>query len=137
MIIKILGKLGCFADTLYAHAGQPLMLLWCSYICGIVYLCYVIFVLVFFHKERILSFGEDFNALRKTVGHCRNLVGGKVRLSPNWFLERIMLLKVAVIGRSSHWRRYLDTRLSRFSTTNVFERSATVRFQDILERTKL
>ena len=39
---------------------------------------------------------------------------GKVRLSPNWFLERIMLLKVALIGRSSHWRMYLDTRLSRF-----------------------
>ena len=62
---------------------------------------------------------------------------GKVRLSPNWFLERIMLLEVALIGRSSHWRMYLDTRLSRFSTTHVFERSATVRFQEILERTKL
>ena len=60
---------------------------------------------------------------------------GKVRLSPNWFLERIMLLKVALIGRSSHWRMYLDTRLSRFSTTHVFERSATARFQEILERT--
>ena len=67
----------------------------------------------------------------------RNLVDGKVRLSPNCFLERIMLLKVALIGRSSHWRMYLDTRLSTFSTTHVFESSATVRFQEILERTKL
>ena len=62
---------------------------------------------------------------------------GKVRLSPNWFLERIMLLKVALIGRSRHWRMYLDTRLSRFSTTHVFERSATVRFQEIFRKNEV
>ena len=54
-----------------------------------------------------------------------------------WFLERKMPLKVVLIGRSSHWRMYLDTRLSRFSTTHVFERSATERFQEIFERKKL
>ena len=33
------------------------------------YISYCLFVplLVFFHKERMLSFGEDFNAFRKTV----------------------------------------------------------------------
>ena len=39
MIIKILGKLECFADDLYVLAGQPLMPLSWSYIYHIVYLC--------------------------------------------------------------------------------------------------
>ena len=45
------------------------------------------------------------------------------------------MLKVALIGRSSHCLTYLATILSRFWTTHVLLRSATVRCHDSLDRT--
>ena len=46
------------------------------------------------------------------------------------------MLRVALIGSSSHWRIYVDTRLSTFSVTHVLPRSTIVKCHDNLERTK-
>ena len=55
-------------------------------------------------------------------------------LRPHLLLGRKTLLNVPDMGRSSHERKYLLTRLSRFSDTHVFVRSATVRCHDILDK---
>ena len=68
MVIKILGRLGCFADDLYAHAGQPLMLLWCSYIYHIVYLCHCWYFSIKSECYRLVKISMRFVKLFDTVG---------------------------------------------------------------------
>ena len=73
-----------------------------------------------------------FKSFLKLIGTV-NFVEGCRMLKPNFALEGEMLLRVALIGGSSHWRIYPDTMLSRFSQTNGLERSATVECQDIFD----
>ena len=55
-------------------------------------------------------------------------------LRPHLLLGRKTLLNVPDMGRCSHERKYLLTKLSKFSDTHVFVRSATVRCHDILDK---
>ena len=56
----------------------------------------------------------------------------------NFVLERNMLLRIALIRHSRHWCIYLKAMLSRFSQTQVIERSTTaVKCQDIFEMKNL
>ena len=59
-------------------------------------------LLVLFHKDLMSSLGKDRRELRKTVWHCENFIEGRILFRPYWLLESIMLLKVALMGRSSH-----------------------------------
>ena len=52
---------------------------------------------------------------------------------PNLLYGRTILLRVAEIGSSSHFRRYLATLLSKCSQTHVLGRFATVKCQESLE----
>ena len=49
------------------------------------------------------------------------------RFMPNLLKGRLILLRVALIGRSNHCLTNLTTTLTRFSMTHVLERSAAVR----------
>ena len=77
--------------------------------------------------------GEDFNLFRMFVWHCINLIEGSTRLIPYLDLLIIKLLKVALMGSSSHCLIYLETILSRFSMIQVLLISAMVRFQEIFD----
>jgi len=93
--------------------------------------------LVLFHKGLMLSLSEDLRELRKTVWHCMNLTDGSWRFRPNWLQGRLIPLKVALIGRSNHWRMNRIVMESRFSITHVLARLATVRCQESFESTYL
>ena len=61
----------------------------------------------------------------KTTWHCVSFVGGSCIFKPNLVLERNTVLRVALAGRSQHWRIYVETILSRFSQIQVLEIFAT------------
>ena len=63
--------------------------------------------------------GEDFNVFRIVVWHCMNLIDGRIRLIPYFDLLIIRLLKVALMGSSSHCLIYFETMLSRLSIIQV------------------
>ena len=46
--------------------------------------------------------GDDLRAFRMTVWHCRNFVEGKMQLIPYLDLDKMRVLRVALIGSSSH-----------------------------------
>ena len=81
------------------------------------------------------SFGEVFNAFRWTFWHCVNLVEAGMIFKPNLLRVKNMLLNVPEIGISSHFRIYLLMTGSTFSIIHVFDRDATVKCHDILDRT--
>jgi len=57
-----------------------------------------------------------FKAFLMTVWHCKNLKG-RMQFIPYLDLGKMRVLRVVLIGSSSHWRMELVTRLSMFSTT--------------------
>ena len=86
-------------------------------------------------QRRLMSeLGDDLRAFLTTTWHCINFVDGKIRLIPYFDFDKAREIRVALIGNSSHWRIYLDVRLSMFSTTHVFPRSAILKSHDIFER---
>ena len=76
--------------------------------------------------------GEDFSLFQMFVWHCINLIEGSTRLIPYMDLLIIKLLKVALMGSSSHCLIYFETMLSRFSMIQVLFISAMVRFKTSL-----
>ena len=77
--------------------------------------------------------GEDFNLFRVFVWHCMNFIEGSAMLLPCFDLLIIRLLKVALMGSSSHCLIHFKAMLSRFSMIQVFPISVMVRFQEIFE----
>ena len=78
-VLKILGKLECFADDLYVLAGQPLMLLSCSYIYHIVYLCYCWYFSIKNECYRYSKVPRDFRknkvVIKKQLIFCMKRLG--------------------------------------------------------------
>ena len=72
------------------------------------------------------AFGDDFNAMRKTVRHSVNLTDGGQIFKPNLLENGKMLLRGAKTGKSSHIRMHFETIESKFSFIQVAEISATV-----------
>jgi len=66
-----------------------------------------------------------------------NFADGSWRFRPNWLQGRMIPLKVALKGRSNHWRMNRIVMESRFSITHVLARLATVRCQESFESTYL
>ena len=81
--------------------------------------------------------GEDFILFRMLVWHCINLIEGSTRLIPYLNLLIIKLLKVVLMGSSSHCLVFFETMLSRFSMIQVLLISAIVRFQEIFDNRRL
>ena len=82
------------------------------------------------------GFGEDFKVFCIIVWHSMNLIDGRIRFIPYLDAFKIKELKVALIGKSSHCLTYLETTLSKFSTTHVLLRSAMVKCQASFDCTK-
>ena len=93
-------------------------------------------LLVLFQRDLIPSFREDLRAFWQAVWHCVNLTDGR-RLRPKLLFGSTRPLKVELTGRSSHFQTYVETRLSRFSMTHVFDKSATVKCHAAFDRTYL
>ena len=76
--------------------------------------------LVSFQRLTISWLVDDFKAFLIVAWHCTNFVEGRTRLIPYLDLFIIKLLRVALMGSSSHRLMYLETMPSRFSTIQVF-----------------
>ena len=79
------------------------------------------------------SFMDVFKLDRETVWHWVNFVDGRMTFKPNLFRGRNTLLRVAEIGSSSHFRIYLEARVSKVSQIHVLDISVTVNSHEIFE----
>ena len=66
-----------------------------------------------------------------------DLDGRHLEIQTKLILVRTKLVNVALSGRSSQLRIYIDTTLSRFSVTEVLGRSAVVKCHETLDNTYL
>ena len=65
------------------------------------------------------SFMDVFKLDRETVWHWVNFVDGRMTFKPNLFRGRNTSLRVAEIGSSSHFRIYLEARVSKVLQIHV------------------
>lgn len=70
--------------------------------------------------------GERFRDLRKITRYCTHFVKGNCRFKSNFVLEREILLRVALIGGSSHGCIYLEAVFARFLQTQLLQISAII-----------
>ena len=71
-------------------------------------------LLVAVHNKLTSRLGEDLRAFLMTVWQLINFVKGIIKLIPHFEFSRMRVLKVELIGSSSHCLAYLVTVLSRF-----------------------
>ena len=99
------------------------------------YISYWIFLFVLVIDSNLLmsSFMDVFKLERETVWNWVNFVDGRMTFKRNLFLGRNILLRFAQIGSSSHFRIYLEARVSKVSQIHVLDISVIVNSHEIFE----